>query len=121
MRYACIVMCDLHTSARFVPLDQCVQRRGDMPVVLNHMIVPAMDKNAAARFFADLLGLPVSETAGPFAPVKVNDDLSLDFADRHRAEPGHYAFLVDDETFDALLGRLRRDSTIDYGSGPQNG
>lgn len=92
-----------------------------MAIVLNHMIVPATDKHAAATFLADLLGLPVSEPAGPFVPVRVNGDLTLDFDDRHRVEPGHYAFLIDDDTFDAALERLRRVSTIDYGSGPEHG
>ena len=72
-----------------------------MSIVLNHLIVPAADKTAAATFFADLLGLPVSAPSGPFVPVRVNDDLALDFDDRHQAQPGHYAFLIDDDTFDA--------------------
>ncbi|GAA2215242.1 hypothetical protein GCM10009850_107090 [Nonomuraea monospora] len=59
--------------------------------------------------------------ACPFAPVRVNDDLTLDFDDRHHPQPGHYAFLVDDDTFDAALDRLRADAAIDYGSGPMNG
>ena len=92
-----------------------------MPIVLNHMIVPATDKDAAATFFAGLLGLSVSPPAGPFAPVRVNAELTLDFDDRHSVEAGHYAFLVDDDTFDAVLERLRGDATIDYGSGPEDG
>ena len=92
-----------------------------MSITLNHLIVPATDKNAGARFFADLLGLPVAEPNGPFVPVQVNADLTLDFDDRHRAEPGHYAFLIDDDTFDATLERLRHTEAIDYGSGPEHG
>ncbi|MFC6086215.1 VOC family protein [Sphaerisporangium aureirubrum] len=92
-----------------------------MPVVLNHMIVPAADKGVAAAFFAGLLGVPVSAEAGPFAPVRVNDELTLDFDERRRAEPGHYAFLVDDGTFDALMERLGRDPAIEYGAGPEEG
>jgi catechol 2,3-dioxygenase-like lactoylglutathione lyase family enzyme len=92
-----------------------------MSAVLNHTIVPVTDKSAGARFFANLLGLRVREEAGPFAPVRVNADLTFDFDDRHGVQPGHYAFLVDDDTFDAVLDRLRRDAAIDYGSGPQYG
>ncbi|GAA3530481.1 VOC family protein [Nonomuraea rosea] len=92
-----------------------------MTITMNHLIVPAADRHAAATFFADLLGLRVGVPAGPFAPVRVNDDLTLDFDDRHLAQPGHYAFLVDDATFDAVLDRLRRGTSIDYGSGPMNG
>ncbi|WP_039794857.1 VOC family protein [Nocardia araoensis] len=92
-----------------------------MPIVLNHTIVPAVDKEAAASFFADLLGLEVAAPAGPFAPVHVNEDLTFDFDERGRVEPGHYAFLVDDDTFDAVLQRLSKWADVDYGSGPENG
>jgi catechol 2,3-dioxygenase-like lactoylglutathione lyase family enzyme len=93
-----------------------------MTIVLNHTIIPARDKQASARFFADLLGLCVAEPAGPFAPVRVNDDLTLDFDDRHEFTPGHYAFLVDDETFDRVLERLERAGTdVDFGAGVDGG
>lgn len=92
-----------------------------MPIVLNHTIVAATDKQASARFFAELMGLSVSAVVGPFVPVVVNDDLTLDFDDRGRVEPGHYAFLVDDATFDAVLRRLSAWPAVDYGSGPENG
>ncbi|MFI6742026.1 VOC family protein [Nonomuraea sp. NPDC050451] len=92
-----------------------------MAIVMNHLIVPAADREAAAAFFAGLLGLRVGPPAGPFAPVSVNDDLTLDFDDRRAPQPGHYAFLVDDDTFDAVMERLGGDPAIDYGSGPMNG
>ncbi|WP_024802114.1 VOC family protein [Nocardia sp. BMG51109] len=92
-----------------------------MSIVLNHTIVPATDKHTAATFFADLMGLSVAAPAGPFTPVRVNDDLTLDFDQRGRAEPGHYAFLVDDATFDAVLERLAQWPAVDYGSGPEHG
>uniref|UniRef100_UPI002457F702 hypothetical protein n=1 Tax=Nocardia brasiliensis TaxID=37326 RepID=UPI002457F702 len=92
-----------------------------MRVVLNHTIVPAADRHAAATFFADLLGLTVGGQVGPFAPVRVNDDLTLDFDDRATVVPGHYGFLVDDDTFDALLRRLARQPEVDFGSGVEHG
>ncbi len=91
-----------------------------MPVVLNHTIVRASDRDAAARFFADLVGLRVGERSGPFTPVRVNDDLTLDFDDRHAVVPGHYAFLVDDATFDGLLALLAARPGIPFGSGPEH-
>ncbi|MFI9387319.1 VOC family protein [Kutzneria sp. NPDC052558] len=92
-----------------------------MAVVLNHTVVAVADKHAGARFLADLLGLRVLPEAGPFVPVEVNGDLVLEFDDRHGATPGHYAFLVDEQTFDALEERLRRDPSIEYGSGLKQG
>ncbi|WP_280261586.1 VOC family protein [Nocardia wallacei] len=92
-----------------------------MSIVLNHTIVPATDNHAAATFFAELLGLRVSPPAGPFVPVAVNDDLTLDYDQRGRVEPGHYAFLIDDDTFDAVLNRLAQWPAVDYGSSPELG
>ena len=92
-----------------------------MTIVLNHMIVPATDKLASAEFLARLLGLPVEAAGGPFVPVRVNADLTLDFDDRHGVRPGHYAFLIDDDTFDAVLAYLGDSPRIDYGAGPSHG
>ena len=50
-----------------------------MTIELNHTIVPSRDKEAAARFFARIFGLPYEGPHGHFAPVKVNDRLTLDF------------------------------------------
>lgn len=92
-----------------------------MTITLNHTIVPATDKQRSARFLAGLLGLPTAPPSGPFAPVRVNDDLTLDFDDRGTVVPGHYAFLVDDATFDAALARLAADPASTYGAGPEHG
>ena len=92
-----------------------------MTVVLNHTIVRARDKDASARFFAGLLGLAVGAPAGPFTPVRVNADLTLDFDQRDAVAPGHFGSLVDDTTFDALLRRLGDRPDVPFGSGPQHG
>lgn len=88
-----------------------------MAIVLNHTIVPAHDKDASARFFARIFGLPYERPVGHFAPVRVNETLTLDFDDRDRFEPHHYAFHVSDTDFDQILGRVRTEG-IPYGSGP---
>ncbi|MET8797243.1 VOC family protein [Nocardia sp. NPDC004568] len=90
-------------------------------IVLDHTIVPVSDRAAGAAFFAELMGLTVGEPAGPFVPVRVNESLTFDFGDRGRAEPGHYGFLVDEATFDAVLRRLARWPAVEFGSGPGNG
>jgi catechol 2,3-dioxygenase-like lactoylglutathione lyase family enzyme len=90
-------------------------------VTLYHTIVRASDKDAAARFLADLLGLAVGAPAGPFTPVQVNDDLTLDFDERGPVLPAHFGFLVDDETFDAVLARLTDRPDVPYGSAPEHG
>ena len=55
-------------------------------ITLNHTIVPAHDKEESARFFADILGLTYEDLPGHFAPVRVNDALTLDFDNRDRFE-----------------------------------
>jgi catechol 2,3-dioxygenase-like lactoylglutathione lyase family enzyme len=87
-------------------------------IVLNHTIVPVGDRHRGARLLAGLLGLEVGAAAGPFTPVQVNDDLTLDFDDRSGARPGHYAFLVDDGVFDAALA-FAAQSDLPWGSAPR--
>ena len=80
-----------------------------MAVQLDHILIPARDKIGAARQLADLLGVPWSANGvGPFAPVYVNDGLTLDFDEWPEPLPKiHYCFRVDEPRFDAILGRIR--------------
>ncbi|MGH7256340.1 MAG: VOC family protein [Nitrospirales bacterium] len=90
-----------------------------MAIELNHTIVPAHDKVASAKFFARMFGLALDEKAvGYFAPVRVNETLTLDFDDDvDRFDVHHYAFKVSDTEFDAIFGRIQADG-IPYGSEP---
>lgn len=90
-----------------------------MAITLNHTIVPAKDKEAAARFFAQIFGLEYTGPAGHFAPVRINAELTLDFDNAETFEPHHYAFHVSDEEFDAIFGRIKA-ADIDWGSGPRS-
>jgi catechol 2,3-dioxygenase-like lactoylglutathione lyase family enzyme len=78
-----------------------------MPVQLNHTIVAARDKQASAAFLADVLGLGPPVPFGPFAVVTLDNGVSLDFMDEATVTPQHYAFLVTEEEFDAIFGRIR--------------
>jgi len=79
-----------------------------MTITLNHTIVWARDKEGAARFFAEIFGLRFEGLSGHFAPVRVNDTLTLDFADAKETIAGqHYAFHVSDTEFDAILQRVK--------------
>ena len=91
-----------------------------MTITLNHTIVWARNKDAAARLFAEIFGLRVESSAGHFAPVRVNDTLTLDFANATGAIAGqHYAFQVSDAEFDAILQRVK-DAGLAFGSGPRS-
>lgn len=79
-----------------------------MPAQLNHTIVHASDQVRSARFLAGLLGLPDPEPFGPFTVVKLANGVSLDFVtDRGPIHPQHYAFLVTEDEFDEIFGRIR--------------
>jgi catechol 2,3-dioxygenase-like lactoylglutathione lyase family enzyme len=86
-------------------------------ITLNHTIVPARDKNASARWFAEIFGLEPAGSMGHFAPVRINDSLTLDFDDRDDFDWHHYAFQVSEEDFDAIFGRVKAKG-LKYGSGP---
>jgi catechol 2,3-dioxygenase-like lactoylglutathione lyase family enzyme len=89
-----------------------------MAITLDHTIVPAHNKIAAAMFFAKMFGLTYDGAMGPFAPVRVNDALTFDFDDRRQGfEVHHYAFHVSDDEFDAIFGRIK-DAGLNYGSQP---
>ena len=78
-----------------------------MAVHLNHTIVAARDRQESAAFLADVLGLAPPTTFGPFAVVQLDNDVSLDFMDDPEVHPRHYAFLVGEDEFDAIFGRIR--------------
>lgn len=101
-----------------------------MTIRLDHTIVPAKDKVAAAQLFAELFGLKMKPVQGRFAQVPVNESLTIDFADEaedwdtipwdpNKSESHHYAFCVSDEEFDGILGRVNGKGMA-YGSGPRS-
>jgi hypothetical protein len=81
-----------------------------MAAHLDHMIVPAKDRVAAARTLANLLAVPWAEqgSVGPFSPVFVNNGLTIDFDQWLEPIPKlHYCFRVTQQEFDAVLERIR--------------
>lgn len=79
-----------------------------MTIHLDHTIVPSRTRVASAKRLAELLGVSWSDKAlGPFAPVFVNDGLTLDFIDTDEDFPiYHFCFRVSEEEFEAILGRI---------------
>jgi catechol 2,3-dioxygenase-like lactoylglutathione lyase family enzyme len=90
-----------------------------MPILLDHTIVPARDKLASAKFFAEIFGLSVKSADGYFAQVQVNDSLTFDFADETEPQSHHYAFHISDTEFEAIYERVKSKG-LPYGSGPYN-
>jgi hypothetical protein len=79
-----------------------------MAIDLDHLLVPARDRVASAKFLAELLGVPWAKSGvGPFSPVFVNDGLTLDFDEATEPFPRlHFCFRVDQARFDAILARI---------------
>ncbi|MGW1746252.1 VOC family protein [Streptomyces sp. NPDC002092] len=89
-----------------------------MNVQLNHTIVAAHDKKASARFLADILGLEPSPPFGPFIPVQIPNGVTLDYMETDgEITPQHYAFLVSEDDFDTIFGRIQ-DAGLTYWADP---
>ena len=81
-----------------------------MTISFNHTIVASRDKTESAEFLAELFGLPSPKPFGPFMVVALEHGASLDYADAPKDEEirrQHYAFLVSEEDFDAIYGKIR--------------
>lgn len=88
-----------------------------MAITLNHTIVPSSDKVESAKFYSRLFGFEYVGVFSHFIVVRVNDTLCLDFDNKEKFEPHHYAFKVSEQEFDDIFARLKAEK-IKYGSGP---
>jgi catechol 2,3-dioxygenase-like lactoylglutathione lyase family enzyme len=84
-----------------------IAKANKMATQLNHLIIPARDKEKSARFLAGILGLEVGRQWAHFLPVQTSNGVTLDFSDSSDFRPQHYAFLISESEFDAALLRLR--------------
>lgn len=78
-----------------------------MAITLNHTIVHARDPGQTARFLCEMLGLAPARRLAHFTVIQVGPT-SLDVLPTDEAiSSRHFAFLVSEEEFDEILGRLR--------------
>jgi catechol 2,3-dioxygenase-like lactoylglutathione lyase family enzyme len=87
---------------------------------LNHHIVWCHDKKRSAAFLTEMLGLPPPTSWGPFEIVELDNELSIDFHDVDEAteiQSMHYAFLITEDEFDAVYGRIL-DRGLDHWADP---
>ena len=80
-----------------------------MAIKLNHTIVHSRNPRVSADFLASLFGLSAPEPFGPFLDVQVANEVTLAFLDAEGMEiqVQHYAFLVSEDEFDQIFGRIR--------------
>ncbi|QIY69199.1 VOC family protein [Streptomyces sp. RLB1-33] len=94
-----------------MPHDEQRQYEAELPanaIQLNHTAIYATDRHLSAEFIAAILGLRVGASFGPFLPVDLGNGVTLDYYEKRDEpiQPQHYAFLVPDEHFDAMITRL---------------
>lgn len=78
-----------------------------MTAQLNHTIVWCRDNVVASRFLARMLGRPEPRKFLHFMIVELDNGVSIDFmAKDGPVAMQHYAYLVDDATFDAGMARI---------------
>jgi len=79
-----------------------------MEITLNHTIVPAHDRVTSAKWYEEVFGFAFLKEWGHFAVVRVNSTFTLDFVTREKPLSfHHYAFKVNDQQFDEILGRVK--------------
>jgi catechol 2,3-dioxygenase-like lactoylglutathione lyase family enzyme len=79
-----------------------------MPVELNHTIVWCRDKMRSSSFLAEMLGRPPPRPFFHFMVVELDNEVSMDFMQKDgEVARQHYAFLVGEAEFDAVLGRIQ--------------
>ena len=75
---------------------------------LNHTIVWCRDQAKSARFLTEVLGLPEPRRFLHFLVVELANGVSLDyFQTTEHVALQHFAFLVGEDEFDAVLARVR--------------
>jgi catechol 2,3-dioxygenase-like lactoylglutathione lyase family enzyme len=92
-----------------------------MTISFNHTIVAAKDSKRSATFLTELFDLPSPAPFAQFMTVTLANGVSLDYADVPDGEairPQHYAFLVSEEEFDGIYGRIQR-RDLDHWADPR--
>ena len=84
---------------------------------LNHTIVAAVDAQESATFLSEVLGLPAPVSIPPFLEVKLPNGVGLDYLGTQPDEQvhaQHYAFLVTEDEFDEVFGRIVERGIVHY-------
>jgi catechol 2,3-dioxygenase-like lactoylglutathione lyase family enzyme len=89
-----------------------------MAITIDHLVLPARDNGASARFFAAVMGLDYAGPDRHFAPVQVSDTFTLIYLNAREFTTTHVAFRIDEADFDGILDRLRA-LGVSYGNDPR--
>jgi len=80
-----------------------------VPIELNHTIVSSRSREEGATFLAELFDLKVGDPWGPFLPITTDNGVTLDYVTQADGDitTQHYAFLVSEQEFDEIWGRIQ--------------
>ena len=78
-----------------------------MATVLDHTIVPVIDREKSVEFYTRIFGFDNLGEVGPFLAVRVNDTFNLDFRDSEDFRSIHYAFAMDADEFESAFARIK--------------
>ncbi len=90
-----------------------------MATVLDHTIVPAVDREKSVEFYTRIFGFENLGEVGPFLAVRVNETFNLDFRNSDDFRSIHYAFAMDAGEFETAFTRIK-ESGIPYGDSPRD-
>lgn len=85
-----------------------------MSIQLDHVVIPARDKQRSAEFLAGILGLKPAPPSSSFTPLRLSNGVTLDFMNARDFRPQHCAFRVDESEFDSIFDRIRDSGTPFY-------
>lgn len=89
-----------------------------MSIAIDHVVIPAHDHEASARFFARIMGLDYAGPHRHFAPVRVSDTFTISFVKADQFGGYHLGFHIGEDDFDPLLSRLQA-AGVPYGNDPR--
>ena len=90
-----------------------------MKIELNHTIIPCSDKKISSNFYARILNFKDLGKFEHFRAVKVNKKLTLLFNYSSDFDTLHFAFKVNDKTFDTIFENIKKEKLF-FGSDPFN-
>jgi catechol 2,3-dioxygenase-like lactoylglutathione lyase family enzyme len=85
-----------------------------VPIQLDHLILPVVDRDQSIEFFTKILGCTYEGQREPFSVIRVNPELTLQLAPWGTEGGVHLAFALPRREFDATFERVKA-AGIPYG------
>ena len=83
-------------------------------IELDHLIIKVNDLDSSVQFYQDIMGFQSKGISGPFAVMRVSENLQLQLAPWGTPGFEHYAFAVSRAEFDDIFARIKAND-LDYG------